>query len=98
MTRDALELASQGRAEAPRHSPAYEQGLREFLAALSPPAGPAVESNQLLISLVALCFFPLEHDATMLARMGYRAWTPGFIETRTDHVVDIMSRVLRNPS
>jgi AcrR family transcriptional regulator len=95
MTRDALELARHGRAEAPRHSPAYEQGLREFLTALSPPHGPAVDSNQLLISLVAMCFFPLEHDATMLAGMGYRAWTTGFVDTRTEHVVDLMTRVLR---
>ena len=94
MSRDALQLAHDGRAQAPRHSPAYEQGLREFLAALSPPPGPALDSNQLLISLVALCFFPLEHDATMLAGMGYRAWTPGFVELRTEHVVDVMARLL----
>jgi TetR/AcrR family transcriptional regulator len=95
MTRDALALAGNGRAQAPRHSTAYEDGVRRFLAALSPPPGPAVDSGQLLVSIVAMCFFPLEHDATMVAGMGLRAWTPAFIEQRTEHVVDLLVRVLK---
>jgi TetR/AcrR family transcriptional regulator len=94
MARDALEMTRSGRATEPRHSAAYESSVRGFLAALSPPPGPGVEPDQLLISIVALCFFPLEHDATMLAGMGYRAWTPAFVGKRTEHVVDILLRVL----
>jgi TetR/AcrR family transcriptional regulator len=95
MSRDALEMArGGGRATGPRHSAAYENSVRRFIAALSPPPGPGVDPDQLLISVVALCFFPLEHDATMLAGMGYRAWTPGFVQKRTEHVVDILLKVL----
>lgn len=94
MARDALELARAGRATEPRHSAAYEDSVRRFITVLSPPPGPGVEPDQLLISVVALCFFPLEHDATMLAGMGYRAWTPAFVQKRTEHVVDILLRVL----
>lgn len=94
MSRDALEMARGDRATSPRHSVAYENSMRRFIAALSPPPGPGVDPDQLLVSLVALCFFPLEHDATMLAGMGYRTWTAGFVEKRTEHVVDILLRVL----
>lgn len=94
MARDALEMPRSGRATEPRHSAAYESSVRDFIAALSPPPGPGVDPDQLLISVVALCFFPLEHDATMIAGMGYRAWTPAFIRKRTDHVVDVLLRVL----
>jgi TetR/AcrR family transcriptional regulator len=94
MTRDALEMARGGRATGPRHSIAYERSVRRFITALSPPPGPGVDPDQLLVSVVALCFFPLEHDATMLAGMGYRAWTPGFVERRVEHVVDVLLRVL----
>lgn len=95
MTRDALALAAQGRAQRPRHSRAYEEGVRAFLTAVGPPAGPAVETPQLLLSVVGMCFFPMEHDATMVAGMGMRAWTRAFVEQRTEHVVDLLVRVLR---
>lgn len=98
MSRDALEMARSGRATSPRHSAAYENSMRGFLEALSPPPGPGVDPDQLLISLVALCFFPLEHDATMIAGMGYRAWTGAFVQRRTEHVVDLLLRVLTGPA
>jgi AcrR family transcriptional regulator len=94
MTRDALEMARAGRATAPRHSPGYERGVRRFIEALPSRPGPGTDPDQLLISVVALCFFPMEHDATMIAGMGYRASTPAFVDKRTDHVVDVLLRVL----
>ncbi|MCC5579553.1 TetR/AcrR family transcriptional regulator [Microtetraspora sp. AC03309] len=97
MSRDALEMGRAGRATTPRHSAAYERGLRRFIAALPSRPGPGVDPDQLLISVVALCFFPMEHDATMLAGMGYRAWSTGFVEKRADHVVDVLLRVLAGP-
>jgi AcrR family transcriptional regulator len=93
MTRDALDIPR--RATAPRHSRAFQEGVEGFIAALAPRVGAAVDPGQLVITIVALCFFPLEHDATMLAGMGYEAWSDEFIARRTEHVVDVLMRVLR---
>jgi TetR/AcrR family transcriptional regulator len=93
MAREALDIPR--RATAPRHSRAFQEGAEGFIAALAPRAGAAVDPGQLVITIVALCFFPLEHDATMLAGMGYEAWSDAFIADRTEHVVDVLVRVLQ---
>lgn len=94
MARDALDKERIGRAKLPRHSTTFEEGVYEFVHVVSQTAGVTLDIDQLLISIVALCFFPLEHDSTMLAGMGYRAWTDGFVERRTRHIVDMLMRVL----
>lgn len=48
-----------------------------------------------MVTIIALCFFPLEHDATMLAGMGYKSWSDEFVAHRTEHVVDVLMRILR---
>jgi AcrR family transcriptional regulator len=84
---------------APRHSLAVQDGL-ERLAASVPPApgvaggGPAAEPDQLVITLVALCFFPIEHNDTMLAAMGLDALDGAFAAARQRHVVDVLTRVI----
>jgi AcrR family transcriptional regulator len=93
MAREALEIPR--RATAPRHSRALERGLDRFIASLPASGGPALDPGHLLVTLVALCWFPLEHDATMLAGMGYATWTDAFVAERTEHVVDVLTRVLR---
>lgn len=93
MAREALDTPR--RATAPRHSRAFQEGVEGFIAALAPHVGAAVDPGQLVITIVALCFFPLEHDATMLAGMGYEAWSDEFVARRTEHVVDVLMRVLR---
>jgi AcrR family transcriptional regulator len=92
MAREALEIPR--RATAPRHSRALERGLDGFIASLVEPARPSLDRGHLLVTLVALCWFPLEHDATMLAGMGYATWTDEFLAERTDHVVDLLMQVL----
>jgi AcrR family transcriptional regulator len=79
----------------PRHSVAIADGLARFLRSLSPPSGPAIDPEQLLISVVALCFFPIEHNDTMLAVMGLDATAADFAAARKRHVVDVLERVLR---
>jgi AcrR family transcriptional regulator len=92
MSREALEIPR--RATRRRHSPALEAGLAGFVRSIVPPGGPAPDPDQLLVSLVALCWFPLEHDATMLAGMGYDTYSDEFIAARTEHVVDVLVRTL----
>ncbi len=97
MTRDALDLRRRGRATARRHSSAFQDAVAAIAAAFGSPPGPAVDTDQLVISAIALCLFPLEHDATLLAGMGYVAHSPGFSGRRVQHVVDLLSRALANP-
>jgi TetR/AcrR family transcriptional regulator len=93
MGREAL-AGGRHLAAGPRHSVAVAGGLARFLRSLSPPSGPAVDPEQLLISVVALCFFPIEHNDTMLAAMGLDAAGAGFAAARKRHVVDVLERVL----
>jgi TetR/AcrR family transcriptional regulator len=76
----------------PRHSVAVEQGLARLVAGL--PRRPPIDLQQLLITTVALCFFPLEHNDTMLAAMGLDAASDSFAAVRKRHVVDVLERVL----
>jgi AcrR family transcriptional regulator len=81
-------------APGPRHSVAVAGGLARFLRSLPPPPGPSVDPEQLLITVVALCFFPIEHNDTMLAAMGLDATDAQFAAARKRHVVDVLERVL----
>jgi TetR/AcrR family transcriptional regulator len=94
MGREALD---HGRhlAPGPRHSVALADGLARFARLLSPTPGPSVDPEQLLITTVALCFFPIEHNDTMLAAMGLDATSERFATARKRHVVDVLERVLR---
>ena len=93
MGREAL-AGGRHLAPGPRHSVAVAGGLARFLRSLSPPSGPAIDPEQLLISVVALCFFPIEHNDTMLAAMGLDATGAHFAAARKRHVVDVLERVL----
>ena len=93
MGREALD---HGRhlAPGPRHSVALADGLARFARLLSPTPGPSVDPEQLLITTVALCFFPIEHNDTMLAAMGLDASGEHFAVARKRHVVDVLERIL----
>jgi AcrR family transcriptional regulator len=85
-------------APGPRHSVAVAGGLARFVRSLPPPPGPSVDPEQLLITVVALCFFPIEHNDTMLAAMGLDATAESFAATRKRHVADVLEQVLRGGS
>ena len=44
---------------------------------------------------MALCFFPIEHNDTMLAAMGLDATDEAFASARKRHVVDVLEQMLR---
>ena len=72
MAREALD-GGRRLGPGPRHSVAVQAGLARFVRSLPPRPGPSVDPEQLLITTVALCFFPIEHNDTMLAAMGLDA-------------------------
>jgi len=83
---------------APRHSAAVEAALGRVTASLAGRPGPSVDAQQLLITTVAICFFPIEHNETMLAAMGLDATSDEFTRARKRHVVDVLVRVLSPPA
>ncbi|WP_148573553.1 TetR/AcrR family transcriptional regulator [Nocardioides caldifontis] len=88
LTRDALEHAGR-REQLPRHS----EKFADRMVALMTRAGVAEATKapeQLFLSLIGLCYFPLEHDATIVAGMGQRAWTPAFRDRRVEHIVRLL--------
>ena len=93
MAREALDGARR-LGPGPRHSVAVADGLAHFVRSLPPRPGPSVDPEQLLITTVALCFFPLEHNDTMLAAMGLDATSERFATARKRHVVDVLERIL----
>ncbi|MEA2301572.1 MAG: hypothetical protein QOE44_2107 [Solirubrobacteraceae bacterium] len=93
MAREALAGARRLGPE-PRHSLAVQEGLADFVRSLPPRPGPSVDPEQLVITTVALCFFPIEHNDTMLAAMGLDAMSDEFARARKRHVVDVLVRVL----
>lgn len=48
------------------------------------------EAAHLLLSMVALCWFPLVHGRTYLPAIGLDPAAPGFADERKAHVVDLM--------
>jgi AcrR family transcriptional regulator len=78
----------------PRHSAAVEDALSRIVRWLPPGPGPSLDAQQLLITAVGLCFFPIEHNDTMLAAMGLDAMSDAFAAERKRHVVDVLVRVL----
>jgi len=91
MGREALD-GGRRLAPGPRHSIAVAGGLARFVAASA--NAPAIDAEQLLITTVALCFFPFEHNDTMLAAMGLDAAGEAFASARKRHVVDVLEQVL----
>jgi TetR/AcrR family transcriptional regulator len=95
MGREALD-GGRRLAPGPRHSIAVAAGLARFAAASA--AGGSIDADQLLITTVALCFFPVEHNDTMLAAMGLDATSETFALARKRHVADVLEQVLRGGS
>ena len=87
MGREALD-GGRHLAPGPRHSVAVASAIERIAAAA------AADLDQLMITTVALCFFPFEHNDTMLAAMGRDAMSDEFAAARKRHVVDVLERVL----
>lgn len=48
------------------------------------------DPHQLVISVIALCFFPFAHQATLLGPLGLDAWDPQFLADRRAHITDLL--------
>lgn len=89
MEREAL-----GDGPAGEESPPARAAGQEALAAIVEELGlgdaRSREAAHLLLSMVALCWFPLLHARTLLPTVGLDAEAPGYAEERKEHVVDLI--------
>ena len=72
---------------------------QEALAAISAELGlddaPSGQAAQLLLSIIALCWFPMIHARTVAPAVGVRLEEPGELEQRKRHVVGLVLHGLR---
>jgi TetR/AcrR family transcriptional regulator len=74
---------------------------QEALAAISAELGlddrPSGDAAQLLLSIIALCWFPLIHAGTVAPAVGVSLGRPGELERRKRHVVDLVLHGIAGP-
>jgi TetR/AcrR family transcriptional regulator len=88
LTRDALEHAGDREGQ-PRHAQRFAERMIRVMTQVG-VVDAEDAPDHLFLSLIAMCYFPLEHDATIVAGMGQRAWTQAFQEKRVDHIVRLL--------
>lgn len=77
-------------------SPASSAALTEGVASLELLNGAgALRSNtdihRLLVSVMALCFFPLAHRDTLLVPLGIDTDDPDFVADTAAHIIDLLT-------
>ena len=77
------------------HAVSMREGLAATAALLA--AGPfrPVDPAQVLLDILALCWFPVAHAATFARGLGLDPADPAFAAARKRHVVDLLLRGLR---
>lgn len=56
-----------------------------------------VDARQLVVSIIALCFFPFAHAGGLLKELGFDPYDPAFIEERKRHVTGLVLRGILAP-
>ena len=69
---------------------AGQEALAAIVEQLGFDAGRSREAAHLLISMIALCWFPMIHAETMAKSLGLDPNAPEFAEERKRHVVDLI--------
>jgi len=77
------------------HLSAGQEALAAISAELGLDDAPSGEAAQLLLSIIALCWFPLIHARTVAPAVGVRLEGPGDLERRKRHVIGLVLHGLR---
>jgi TetR/AcrR family transcriptional regulator len=56
-----------------------------------------IDPTQLLLSIVALCWFPLDHATTFMQPLGIDPLDPAFVAQRKQHVTELILRGILAP-
>ena len=76
--------------EMPPHVEAAHEALAAISAELGLEPSQRAEAMQLLLSIIALCWFPMVHSDTVLRALGLDPIDPKFLEERKRHVVELV--------
>ncbi len=68
----------------------FKAGLALIHAEIAQPDVRPVDAGQLLLSIIALCWFPLVHTETFLHPLGIDPHDARFWEERKQHIVDLV--------
>ncbi len=68
----------------------FKVGLDLIQTELAQPNIRQVDPAQLLLSIIALCWFPLVHTETFLHPLGIDTNNPHFWEERKRHIIDLV--------
>ena len=68
----------------------FKAGLDLIQVELAQPNVRQVDPVQLLLSIIALCWFPLVHTETFLHPLGIDTHDPRFWEDRKQHIIDLV--------
>jgi hypothetical protein len=68
----------------------FKVGLDLIRAEVAQPDVRPIDPAQLLLSIIALCWFPLVHTETFLHPLGIDTTNPHFWEERKRHIVDLV--------
>jgi hypothetical protein len=63
---------------------------------LAPVMRDEPDARQVLVSLLAICFFPFAHSDTLLAPLGLDADAPEFVAERKAHVLRLLHHLRRS--
>ena len=84
------------------HGVSHLSAGQEALAAISAELGlddaPSGEAAQLLLSIIALCWFPMIHARTVAPAVGVRLEEAGDRERRKRHVIELVLHGIRGNS
>jgi|SRR5271154_1285356 len=73
----------------PHESSALERSLTALAGGLGEGHGRS-EARQLLLSFIALCLVPFEHETTLMAALGMSTADQALLDDRKRHVVDLL--------
>ena len=88
-------LSRGGHLEGEAHLTAGQEALAAISDELGLDATPSGDASQLLLSVIALCWFPLVHARTVAPAVGVAFNSPEDFERRKRHVVDLVVHGLR---
>lgn len=97
MEREALAPSSiTGVGDVPPRLAAGQEALEAIVEELGLARDDRDRAAHLLVSLVALCWFPRVHAATLVRATGLDPSAPGFADARRRHVVDLILHGVRD--
>src|SRR5262249_62182709 len=88
-------LSGNGPLEGGTHRSAGQEALAAISDELGLDESPSGDAAQLLLSVIALCWFPLVHAHTVAPAVGVTFDHPADFERRKQHVVDLVVHGLR---